>query len=213
MHVRTSSDKERGTEKTRNDKRVEGRKGQVFCEIAKTDVGALLDRETRSGGCSTFLRHRCRSRRHPWFSLPRGTAVFHRSLRIFSHLAASTCLPRRLPRPVWLSRLRSRFLSFILRCPSLPSLPFSPVSPTSYTLQSLPWLPVLVNRSSLFLSLSFFFYPFPPPFCCRIALLSNGGRHKCPNIFPLSLSLPLHPLCSFTVTLGTSSRFYFHSWR
>ena len=213
MHVRTSSDKERGTEKTRNDKRVEGRKGQVFCEIAKTDVGALLDRETRSGGCSTFLRHRCRSRRHPWFSLPRGTAVFHRSLRIFSHLAASTCLPRRLPRPVWLSRLRSRFsLSFFVALLSLRfhSLPFRPLPiPCNPCPGYLSWS-IVHLFFSLFLS---FFYPFPPPFCCRIALLSNGGRHKCPNIFPLSLSLPLHPLCSFIVTLGTSSRFYFHSWR
>jgi len=58
MHVRTNDDKGCSAERTTDDKRVEG---QVFCEAAKADVGALLDRETRSGGCSTFLRHHRRS--------------------------------------------------------------------------------------------------------------------------------------------------------
>lgn len=188
MHARTSGDKARGAERTRDDTRVEGRKGQVFCEAAEADIGALLDRETRSGGCSTFLRHRRRGRTPSALSLPRGTAVFQRSLRIFSHLAASTCLPRRLPRPALV-------LSFILRYPPLPS---SPASSTSYL--TILALATCLGESFISLSLSFLL-----PFRLRFAVVSpyfraNGGRHECLNIFPFSLFLPLHPLCPFTVT-------------
>lgn len=134
---------------------------------------------------------------HPRLSLPRGTAVFQRSLRIFSHLAASTCLPRRLPRPalVLSRRARARVLSFILPYPPLPS---SPASSTSYL--AILALATCLGQSFISLSLS-----FPLPFRLRFAVVSpyfraNGGRHECLNIFPFSLFLPLHPLCPFTVT-------------
>lgn len=133
---------------------------------------------------------------HPRLSLPRGTAVFHRSLRIFSHLAASTCLPRRLPRPALVLSRRARVLSFILRYPPLPSSPrfvhFLPCNPC----------PGYLSWSIVHLSFSL---SFLLPFRLRFAVVSpyfraNGGRHECLNIFPFSLFLPLHPLCPFTVT-------------
>lgn len=138
---------------------------------------------------------------HPRLSLPRGTAVFHRSPRIFSHLAASTCLPRRLPRPALVLSRRARLLSsFILRYPPLPS---SPASSTSY----LAILALATCLGQSFISLSFLL-----PFRLRFAVVSpyfraNGGRHECLNIFPFSLfpssssSLPFyrHPTCVLVI--------------
>lgn len=156
MHARTSGDKARGAERTRDDTRVEGRKGQVFCEAAEADIGALLDRETRSGGCSTFLRHRRRGRTPSALSPSRnGRVSAISSDSIFSHLAASTCLPRRLPRPALVLSRRARVLSFILRYPPLPS---SPASSTSYL--AILALATCLGQSFISLSLSLSFSLF-----------------------------------------------------
>lgn len=172
MHVRINGDKARGAERTRDDKRVEGRKGQVFCDAAKADVGArcwtarLVQEAVRPSFAAVG---------HPQsFSFPRGTVVFHRSLRIFSHLATSTCLGDCLVRLSATLAFSLSFFTALLRPLLLRPLP---------TLQSLLWLPVLANRSSLFLSL---FVPFRLYFAVVSPYFRANGRHEYLNIFPLS---------------------------
>lgn len=137
MHVHTSGDKA-----LRDDKRVEGRKGQVFCEAAKADVSALLDRETRSEGCSTFLRRRRRSRSLSLAEQPCFTDLFgssHTWLRLPAYLG--DCLVR--PESFGALAFSLSFFTTLLRSRSLP------------TLQSLA-LATCLGQSFIFFSTSFF---------------------------------------------------------
>lgn len=121
MYVRTSGDKARDAEKTRDDK---GEKGRCFARPLRRTLARC---GTRSGGCSTFLRHRRRSWTPLVLSPSRNDRVSPISLDLFSHLAASTCLPRRLPRPARLSLAFSLSFFVALLCPlPLRPLPCNP---------------------------------------------------------------------------------------
>lgn len=192
MYVRTSGDKARGAEKTRDDK---GEKGRCFARplrrtLARCWIAGLVQEAVQPSFATVAAVG------HPWFFLPRGTAVFHRSLWISSH--------------TWL-RLPAYLGDCLVRLDSLAALAFS-LSFFAALLCPLPLRPLPCNPHPgylswpivhLSLSLSLF---LSVPLRLRFAVVSpyfraNGDRHERLNIFPLSL---------FFSSFSSSLSFYRH---
>lgn len=149
--------------------------------------------KTRSEGCwRPSAASRERSAGHPLL----GSCRFQRSPRIFSHLAASTCLPRRLWSGALLGRpILSRAFSPSFSSPRASARNRVTGLSSFYRRTSSPRLPVLADRSSLFLLFSpallhhpAYHQPYRPRFAVASPYLPSGGRHGRPNIFPLLFS-------------------------